>query len=99
MLTAVELPPTTQRHSARPALPTFTRDPSADTRSESCAAPAVRETQGNSAAPAAFAATGVFAQESNAGRAHYDELLSGGVQLFERRDVLLHSKTAVIDGV
>jgi cardiolipin synthase len=35
----------------------------------------------------------------HAGRAHYDELLSGGVQLFERHEVLLHSKTAVIDGV
>jgi cardiolipin synthase len=35
----------------------------------------------------------------HAGRAHYDELLNGGVKLYERRDVLLHSKTAVIDGV
>ena len=35
----------------------------------------------------------------HAGRAHYDELLRGGVKLYERHDVLLHSKTAVIDGV
>jgi cardiolipin synthase len=34
-----------------------------------------------------------------AGRAHYDRLLRGGVKLYERRDVLLHSKTALIDGV
>lgn len=35
----------------------------------------------------------------HAGRAHYDELLRGGVKLYERHRVLLHSKTAVIDGV
>jgi cardiolipin synthase A/B len=35
----------------------------------------------------------------HAGRAHYDELLHAGVRLYERRDMLLHSKTAVIDGV
>jgi cardiolipin synthase len=35
----------------------------------------------------------------HAGRAHYDELLRGGVKLYERHDVLLHAKTAVIDGV
>lgn len=35
----------------------------------------------------------------HAGRAHYDELLHGGVKLYERHDVLLHAKTAVIDGV
>ena len=35
----------------------------------------------------------------HAGRSYYDELLEHGVQLFERRDALLHSKTAVIDGV
>ena len=34
----------------------------------------------------------------HAGRAHYDELLRGGVQIFERRNALLHSKTALIDG-
>ncbi|MEO7335353.1 MAG: phospholipase D-like domain-containing protein, partial [Caldimonas sp.] len=35
----------------------------------------------------------------HAGRAHYDELLRGGVKLYERRDALLHAKTALIDGV
>ena len=35
----------------------------------------------------------------HAGRAHYDDLLDAGVRLFERRDALLHAKTAVIDGV
>ncbi len=35
----------------------------------------------------------------NAGRAHYDELLRAGVKLYERQDVLLHAKTALIDGV
>ncbi|MEO6024378.1 MAG: phospholipase D-like domain-containing protein [Burkholderiales bacterium] len=35
----------------------------------------------------------------HAGRAHYDRLLRGGVKLYERRNVLLHSKTALIDGV
>ena len=35
----------------------------------------------------------------HAGRAHYDELLHGGVKLYERHDVLLHAKTVVIDGV
>lgn len=34
-----------------------------------------------------------------AGRSHYDELLLAGVRIFERRDALLHAKTAVIDGV
>ncbi len=34
-----------------------------------------------------------------AGRAHYDELLRAGVVLYERRDAVLHSKTATIDGV
>jgi cardiolipin synthase len=34
----------------------------------------------------------------HAGRAYYDELLRGGVQIFERRNALLHSKTALIDG-
>lgn len=34
-----------------------------------------------------------------AGRSHYDELLSAGVRLYERRDAVLHSKTASIDGV
>lgn len=35
----------------------------------------------------------------HAGRAHYAELLDAGIQIFERRDALLHSKTALIDGV
>ncbi|MDD2919479.1 phospholipase D-like domain-containing protein [Rhodoferax sp.] len=35
----------------------------------------------------------------HAGRAHYAELLAGGVQIFERQGALLHAKTAVIDSV
>jgi cardiolipin synthase A/B len=35
----------------------------------------------------------------NAGRYHYSELLQGGVKLCERRNAVLHAKTAVIDGV
>jgi cardiolipin synthase len=35
----------------------------------------------------------------HAGRAHYSGLLEGGVKLYERLGELLHSKTAVIDGV
>jgi cardiolipin synthase len=35
----------------------------------------------------------------HAGRSHYDELLSAGVRLYERRDAVLHAKTASIDGV
>jgi cardiolipin synthase len=35
----------------------------------------------------------------HAGRAHYEQLLEGGVKLYEREDALLHSKTALIDGV
>jgi cardiolipin synthase len=35
----------------------------------------------------------------HAGRSHYSALLAAGVRLFERRDALLHAKTAVIDGV
>ena len=34
-----------------------------------------------------------------AGRSHYADLLGAGVRIFERRDALLHAKTAVIDGV
>ncbi|WP_051242370.1 phospholipase D-like domain-containing protein [Azohydromonas australica] len=34
-----------------------------------------------------------------AGRAYYQALLDAGVELYERRDALLHAKTAVIDGV
>ncbi len=35
----------------------------------------------------------------HAGRSHYSELMAGGVKLYERGGALLHSKTAVIDGV
>ena len=35
----------------------------------------------------------------HAGRRFYGELLQAGVKVYERRDALLHSKTAVVDGV
>jgi len=35
----------------------------------------------------------------HAGRSHYSTLLEGGVKIYERTGALLHSKTAVIDGV
>jgi cardiolipin synthase len=35
----------------------------------------------------------------HAGRSHYSVLLDGGVKIYERHGRLLHSKTAVIDGV
>lgn len=35
----------------------------------------------------------------HAGRSRYGSLLDAGVRVFERRDALLHAKTAVIDGV
>jgi cardiolipin synthase len=35
----------------------------------------------------------------HAGQAAYDELLQAGIRIFERKEALLHSKTAVIDGV
>ena len=35
----------------------------------------------------------------HAGHAVYDELLEAGIRIFERREAVLHSKTAVIDGV
>jgi cardiolipin synthase len=35
----------------------------------------------------------------HAGRYYYDQVLRDGVKIFERRDALMHSKTAVIDGV
>jgi cardiolipin synthase len=35
----------------------------------------------------------------HAGRSYYDELLEAGVKIFERRKALMHSKTALIDGV
>jgi cardiolipin synthase len=34
-----------------------------------------------------------------AARSHYSELLEAGVKIFETRNVVLHSKTVVIDGV
>lgn len=34
-----------------------------------------------------------------AARSHYQELLAGGVKIYERQSALLHAKTAVIDGV
>jgi len=34
-----------------------------------------------------------------AGRSYYSELLDAGVKIYERRDALLHAKTALIDGV
>lgn len=34
-----------------------------------------------------------------AGRAHYSRLLKSGVKLYERRNAVLHAKTAIIDGV
>ncbi|MFC4276935.1 phospholipase D-like domain-containing protein [Achromobacter aloeverae] len=35
----------------------------------------------------------------HAGRSHYTRLLEAGAHLYERRDAMLHAKTAVIDGV
>jgi len=35
----------------------------------------------------------------HSGRSHYTSLLKAGVRIHERRDALLHSKTALIDGV
>ena len=35
----------------------------------------------------------------HAGRNYYAQLLRGGVKIFERRGVILHSKTALVDGV
>ncbi len=34
-----------------------------------------------------------------AGRAYYDRLLQAGIKIYERKDAMLHAKTAVIDGV
>ena len=34
-----------------------------------------------------------------AGRGYYEELLRAGVKIYERQGVILHSKTALIDGV
>jgi cardiolipin synthase A/B len=35
----------------------------------------------------------------HAGRAYYSKLLKAGVRIFQRRDTVLHSKTAIVDGV
>lgn len=35
----------------------------------------------------------------HAGRANYETLLKAGVKIYERKDALLHAKTAVVDGV
>jgi cardiolipin synthase len=35
----------------------------------------------------------------HAGRRHYDRLLAAGVKIYERRGRMLHSKTALVDGV
>ena len=35
----------------------------------------------------------------HAGRSYYNELLDAGVKIYERRESLLHAKTALIDGV
>jgi cardiolipin synthase len=35
----------------------------------------------------------------HAGRSYYDELLAGGIKIYERQNALLHAKTALIDGV
>jgi cardiolipin synthase len=40
-----------------------------------------------------------FAGVFYAGRAHYRELLDGGVKLYELEDAFLHSKSIVVDGV
>ena len=35
----------------------------------------------------------------NASRSHYEELLRGGIKIYERQNALLHAKTVLIDGV
>ncbi|MDP3822747.1 MAG: cardiolipin synthase [Burkholderiales bacterium] len=35
----------------------------------------------------------------HAGRSHYSELLQAGIKIYERKNALLHAKTALIDGV
>jgi len=35
----------------------------------------------------------------HAGRSYYDELLRGGIKIYERQNALMHAKTALIDGV
>jgi cardiolipin synthase A/B len=34
-----------------------------------------------------------------AGRSYYEELLAAGIRIYERKEAMLHAKTAVIDGV
>ncbi|MEO8135444.1 MAG: phospholipase D-like domain-containing protein, partial [Betaproteobacteria bacterium] len=40
-----------------------------------------------------------FALVLHAGRSYYGELLQAGAKIYERRNALLHAKTALIDGV
>ena len=40
-----------------------------------------------------------FSLVLQAGRSFYEELLAGGVKIYERRGAMLHAKTVVIDGV
>ncbi len=40
-----------------------------------------------------------FSGIMHAGRAHYTRLLKGGVQIFEQKEALLHSKTLEVDGI
>jgi cardiolipin synthase len=35
----------------------------------------------------------------HAGRSYYDDLLRGGIKIYERQNALLHAKTALVDGV
>ena len=35
----------------------------------------------------------------HAGRSYYEELLAGGVKIYERHGAVLHAKTAIVDGV
>ena len=35
----------------------------------------------------------------HAGRSHYSDLLRGGIKIYERKNALLHAKTALVDGV
>ena len=35
----------------------------------------------------------------HAGRSHYSELLQAGIKIYERKNALLHAKTALVDGV
>ena len=35
----------------------------------------------------------------HAGRSHYSDLLQAGIKIYERKNALLHAKTALVDGV